>query len=161
MVSHIKSLEDGSRLAFGKGKFDHWCVYLQRPQKKWRAPRDREYFNALKKVAKKHGPEQVYGDFVVIYEHTQATFDKKVVRHISQLSLKYEKEAPIVDLWFTVLYAGMVAEENKKNTILKKRIKRLGMHQLLIENKTPQEAAQFSRGKEAWMLDLLCSHRGF
>jgi len=55
----------------------------------------------------------------------------------------------------------MVAEENKRSAVLKKRIKRLGVHQLLTEGMAPGRAAAFSRGKEAWMLDLLCRRRGF
>jgi hypothetical protein len=47
-----------------------------------------------------------------------------------------------MELWFTVLYAGMISEENKTNAILKKRVKRLGIHQVLIQNSTPSEAGK-------------------
>ena len=60
-----------------------------------------------------------------------------------------------------VIYAAMVAEENKQFTRLGKRIKRLGVHQLLKEGLSPKEAANWSRGK-AWRdLAAECEKRGF
>ena len=61
----------------------------------------------------------------------------------------------------TVIYAGMVAERNKKNTVLKERIKRLGMYQLLVKNFTPVNAANFSKGKKAKELNIICNKHGF
>jgi hypothetical protein len=55
----------------------------------------------------------------------------------------------------------MIAEENKENAILGKRIKRLGMHQVLIENMKPEEAAVFSKGKKWKELHRLMKKRGF
>ena len=65
------------------------------------------------------------------------------------------------DTWFTIIYAGMIAEENKANTILKKRIKRLGMHQLLLENYKAEDAANFSRNKKWKELDAIMKQKGF
>ena len=42
----------------------------------------------------------------------------------------------------------MVAEENKKHAILKKRIKRLGMHQVLIEKKSAEYRSQLQQRKK-------------
>jgi len=66
-----------------------------------------------------------------------------------------------MDTWFTVIYAGMIAEENKANAILKKRIKRLGMHQLLLENFKSEEAANFSKNKKWQELDIIMKQKGF
>ena len=66
-----------------------------------------------------------------------------------------------MEIWFTIIYAAMIAEENKANAILKKRIKRLGMYQVLIQNMKPEEAAQFSRGKSASSLNILMNIAGF
>jgi hypothetical protein len=56
------------------------------------------------------------------------------LRLIETKSRKYASEQSEVEIWLTIIYAGMVAEENKENAVLKKRIKHLGMHQLLIKN---------------------------
>ena len=55
----------------------------------------------------------------------------------------------------------MIAEEQKEGAILKKRMKMLGVHQLLIDNFTPKEAANFSRGKPSEKLVMECYNRGF
>lgn len=55
----------------------------------------------------------------------------------------------------------MIAEERRKNAVLKKRIKRLGMYQILFERMSAVEAAKFSINKRATELSLLCDDRGF
>ena len=57
--------------------------------------------------------------------------------------------------------AGMIAEENKVNMILKKRIKRLGVYQVLMDNFPPSEAANFSKGKGWRELDSIMKAKGF
>jgi len=80
---------------------------------------------------------------------------------ITEIASSYGDDKIIMDIWFTVIYAGMVAEENKKNAILKKRVKRLGMYQVLIENQSPDFAANFSKGKKWRELDALMKKYGF
>lgn len=48
-----------------------------------------------------------------------------------------------MEIWLNVLYAGMIAEENKENAVLGKRIKRLGMHQVLPDEMPPETASVF------------------
>ena len=55
----------------------------------------------------------------------------------------------------------MIAEENKSKAILKKRIKRLGMYQTLIQQLPAMEAAVFSKGKKWQVLDKICRELGF
>jgi hypothetical protein len=55
----------------------------------------------------------------------------------------------------------MIAEENKDKAILKKFIKRLGVHQVLIEKHDPVLAANYSKGKKWQVLKLECESRGF
>jgi hypothetical protein len=55
----------------------------------------------------------------------------------------------------------MIAEENKENTHLGKRIKRLGMHQLLVEQADPLIVANYSRGMSWRAIDADCKARGF
>ena len=55
----------------------------------------------------------------------------------------------------------MIAEENKAFTRLGKRIKRLGIYKLLIENKSVQQSANFMRGMGWREISDLCNERGF
>lgn len=56
---------------------------------------------------------------------------------------------------------AMVAENLKANTRLGKRIKRLGVHQLLFENRTVLDAANFMRGMGWREIAGMCEERGF
>lgn len=63
---------------------------------------------------------------------------------------------------FTIIYLGMVAEENKIGyKKLGKRIKRLGIHQVLYDRYSPAAAASFSRGLPWTRIDNECKLRGF
>jgi hypothetical protein len=68
---------------------------------------------------------------------------------------------PDVEVLLTTLYAAMIAEENRVNAPLGRRIKRLGVHQVLVEGMRVEDAARFSRGKPWRVLEELCVARGF
>ena len=157
----IKIINNKIRIEFGTGSFDNWCVYLTKPGFTKYAPTDIEYFSWLKQQSTRHGTAKIYNDFISFYELAGKEIDLNVLDSITNLSKDYEPETEETDLWFTVIYAGMVAEENKANAILKKRIKRLGMHQLLLENFKPELAANFSKNKKWQELDSLMKQKGF
>jgi len=160
MSTHIKTFSDGSILKFDQGKFDAWCVYFIENGTQI-APTDLEYFRELKSLAIKYGAKKIYDDFVKIYHVTDSIIKPRVLDDISNISSTYGIESLKFDKLFTILYAGMIAEENKNGAILKKRIKRLGMHQLLLDDLTPYQAANFSKGKKWRELDVECVNRGF
>jgi hypothetical protein len=81
----------------------------------------------------------------VIYNRTTKNVDSKVFELIAVISRFYDSDATEMELWLNVIYAGMIAEENKENAILKKRIKRLGMHQVLIEGISPERRSCFQQ----------------
>lgn len=157
----IQTFPDGTTVSFGPGSFDEWCVYLHRPGGRPHAPRDESYFARLQHLGNRHGHQTLYDDFVAVYDRTTAEVDAAVLGLIASLTAKYGPDALELAIWFTVIYAGMVAEENKAKAVLKKRIKRLGMHQALVERLVPAEAATFSRGKKWPELARLCRSKGF
>jgi ribosomal protein S17E len=146
---------------FDQGSFDEWCVFLTRPGTSQYAPKDTEYFTLLKNKGNRFGHAKIYNDFISYYNQTTKDIDNTILDLITTLSNDYEEEAEEIDIWFTVIYAGMIAEENKANAILKKRIKRLGMHQVLLENYDPELAANFSKGKKWQELDRIMKGKGF
>lgn len=161
MRRHIKTLSDGSLIEFDRGQFDDWCVYLTLPGQPRFAPRDARYFEELQRLAADHGSYRLYQDFVRVYERTEARISPGVLAWITGLSAAYGADALLVDQLLTILYAGMLAEENKVNGPLGKRIKRLGMYQSLIEGMPAAEAAGYSRNVDARRLDGECRQRGF
>jgi hypothetical protein len=158
--THIKAFPDGTILEFDKGKFDDWCVYLIERGRR-APPRDTEYFAKLKELAATHGATTIYADFVAIYDLTRSCLEESVLATITALAARYGHDSLDIDKLFSILYAGMIAEENKQNARLKKRIKRLGMHQVLIDGLRPDAAASFSKGKPWRVLDIECQRRGF
>lgn len=161
MATVIKIIPDGNLIEFDKGKFDDWCVYVTKNSEPRFAPADILYFSALKQLGEKHGHRRIYEDFVKIYDHTNSKIDEKTLSQITEIANNYGDDKTTIDIWITVIYAGMIAEENKEFAILKKRVKRLGMYQLLIENKTPEFAANFSKGKTWRELDIVMKKLGF
>ena len=161
MGSLIKIINERNLIEFDQGKFDSWCVYLTRPNKQRYAPKDAEYFSILKNLGEIYGSGKIYDDFLKFYELTTSSLDPKVLSLISSLSKRYAKDTEEFEIWFTVIYAGMIAEENKANAKLKKRIKRLAMHQVLVEKLEPEMVANFSKGQEWRVLDELMKSKGF
>jgi hypothetical protein len=158
---HINTVNDKHTVEFDQGKFDRWCVYLTRNGQARYAPLDDEYFSFFKSMASRHGSKKVYDDFVKVYEVTTPSLSATAIKLIKDISASYNNDREEVEIWFSVIYGGMIAEENKAGMILKKRIKRLGMHQVLIENYEPKVAAKFSYGKKWRDLNGLMKERGF
>ena len=151
----------GTQIYFSKGKFDSWCVYLKKNGNA-QVPHDKSYFKALKELAAKYGEDAIYDKFVQIYEKTSVKCYANVVNYIEDLSQDLEEEDREL-FWntLTTLYFAMVAEENKKFTKLGKRIKRLGIHQILQEDLNISEAAQYSKGMKWRQIHDECVERGF
>lgn len=161
MPQKLNSFSNGGFIEFDSGCFDGWCVYVTTPGNARFAPTDVQYFTRLKELSEKFGPQKIYDDFVVIYNRTSKIVDFKVFELITGLSRFYDGDAIEMELWLNVIYAGMIAEENKENAILKKRIKRLGIHQVLIDEMPPEKAAVFSKGKKWKELDEIMKSKGF
>lgn len=161
MSQIINSFSNGGFIEFDSGSFDNWCVILTKPGGERFAPTDLQYFSRLNKLSEKHGTQKIYDDFVVIFNRTTKLIEPQILELISVISKFYKDDSLEMEIWLNVLYAGMIAEENKANAILKKRIKRLGIHQVLIDGISPEDAVVFSKGKKWKELDRLMVLKGF
>ena len=153
----MREYKNGS-IQFGRGKFDDWAVIVKVPGiPEW--PKDVWYFSKLLKYKFSLG-KKVYEDFITLYEKVGIEVEQAVFDWIEEATAAYpdKQEAEVV---FGILYMAMIAEENKEGAILKKRIKRLGVHQVLVEGMNPAIAAEYSRGKKAVDLVMQCHSRGF
>lgn len=145
-------------IGFTQGKFDGWCVEVTSPGIP-QYPTDEWYFTKLVEYARVLGAERVYKDFVTMYDMTTKDFDTHTVRAVvDMVSDEYPSDARLV---FLILYYGMVAEENKANTKLGKRIKRLGVHELLVYGDPPHIAAHSTRGNIWQAIQDKCREAGF
>ncbi|RHJ78127.1 hypothetical protein [Parabacteroides sp. AM08-6] len=157
----ITTFSDGSKLEYDKGAFDEWCVYLTRPNVTRYAPKDFQYFQRLANYGAKYGFDILYNDYVEIYNLTTKEIEETVLEKIKEITNKYGEDALNVAIDFTIIYMGMIAEENKKGTKLGKRIKRLGIYQVLKEQMHYNKAANFSKGKKWRELNDICLSKGF
>ncbi|WP_312312802.1 DUF7004 family protein [Empedobacter brevis] len=152
----IKNLKNNKKVIFDQGKFDDWCVYVVEENGIKKAPFDVDYFTDLKQLNTLYRNNKVYQDFLKIYHPTDQTIAPDILKLIDDIVMTYQPEHQvIIEQWFTVIYAGMIAEENKQFAILKKRVKHLGVHQTLIQDFSPAHAARFSYGKKWRELDVI------
>jgi hypothetical protein len=156
----VKEIQNQFKIEFDSGKFDEWCVYLETPEIKRHAPLDIHYFTRLQELGRTHGHQKIYDDFVKFYTPTNKEVSNTVNQLITELSTDYGSDSVEIDMWFSVIYAGMIAEENKQFAILKKRVKRLGVYQVLLDGQTPTYAANFSKGKKWRELDSIMKPLG-
>lgn len=157
----VTQFSDGSYLEYDTGSFDDWCVYLSRPNALRYAPKDCQYFERLHEYSLTHGAKKLYDDFVSIYNETTKVRSNGVFDYIKEIAKSYGTDEISVAIDFSILYMGMVAEENKARTKLGKRVKRLGVHQVLIDGMDYNTAANFSKGKKWRELDEICKSKGF
>lgn len=157
----VKNLQNNRKIIFDQGKFDMWCVYLVEENGTKKAPFDVDYFTDLQNLNNRYTNNKVYQDFISIYELTDHTINSNVLDLIDTITDTYlPQDRIIIEQWFSVIYAGMIAEENKEFAILKKRIKHLGVYQTLIQDMPPYEAARFSYGKKWRELDAIMQPLG-
>lgn len=157
----IKRFQNGVEIAQGRGSFDNYCVYIINGNEII-APKDKDIFAFLAKEGEVYGVEKIYFDFVKIYNFTNKEIENNRLFDISKISKTYTLSNFIdVDCYFTVLYLAMIAENNKKNTKLGKKIKRLGVYQTLMLKYSPCDAAKFSYGRNWKSLNELCEKYGF
>jgi hypothetical protein len=157
----IRTFANGDSLEYDTGVFDNWCTYLCKTDGTRNPPRDADYFSTLAELGKMYGPQRVYSDVRKIYVLTGKEINEKVFGYISLVSREYPDDSLKVEILFTILYAAFISEENKAKTKLGKRIKFLGIHQILIDGMNPEIAANFSKGMAWREISKLCDERGF
>jgi hypothetical protein len=155
----VAHLCDGIKVLFSQGKFYAWCIYHV-GNSVADAIKDVDVFTLIRKYTDSCQRFKLYKDFLYIFDKVTSVLNYDVVENIKFVAKKYPNSGE-VELILIFLYAGMVAEENKDKTMLKKYIKRLGVHQVLIEGMPAAIAANYSRGKNWRELKLECEARGF
>lgn len=164
MIREVNLKHSDSKIIFERGRFDDFCVYVVKKGQKNNPPKDVDYFNFFKRLNSEHTELNVYDSFVKIYENTGKHIEEEtliIIDNIVSESDLDEKDKKQYEGYLVVIYMAMIAEENKANTRLGKRIKRLGMHNLLVENMSAEISANISKGKKWRELDSEMRERGF
>ncbi len=152
--------KNGSIIYVGIGSFDGHCVYLKEVNQKKYAPKDIDYFNFFLEMSEKYGKNKIYNDLLSIYNKASNTINDNAIEYIQELSNTYVEDKCDFEIWFIIIYLAIVAEENKRYAIVKKRIKMLALYQILKLNETPEYASNFSKGKKSKELIKICDEYG-
>lgn len=140
------------KVYFAPGKYDPWCVYVEH------IPLDKEYFQQLKDLSISYGRVKVYNDFIKVYNIVDENFNKNLGLQTAIDIDKTYKEDTLI-LWI-VLYMTMIAEEKKENAILKKRIKNLGVYNVLFDEYDIDYVISYMKDEDWRVLDKLMKERG-
>lgn len=156
---------------FDYGNFDEWCVHCKKPNGKMWFAYDREYLAWIRNMARFHGKEKVYNDFIKIYDMAKYDFNMKdaysVIREVDS-HYPYKKnrkrddnDKRSAEQWWTYFWMTMVAEERKENAIVGKRIKRLAVYNLLFDEYKLSYVLKYMVNMDWQKLDEYCYERGF
>lgn len=155
--------EDGTNLSFDYGMKDDWCVFVGTKSGKHYAPLDKEYFQNLINAKNEFSAKVVYDDFCSIYNLTKDEWklynrkvDPNVFSFIHDICKKYNHRALVMEKTFSIIYMGMLAEYRYENTRLDKKVKKLGVHRVIIDGYSAEKAANEIRGKSWTYINLLC-----
>jgi hypothetical protein len=152
-VNKLYDFQDGSYLAFDQGNFDNFRVsFYTREDKYINSPTDVELLTFLKSL---NDDELTWKrvTFLAKYIHEKTNITE--LNFLERITNLQEQK------YYYYLAAAMIAEERKDFAILKKRVKLLGIHQVIIQDMQPREAANWSKGKRWRDIEKECIKHGF
>lgn len=151
-MANIIKTKNNYSIFFAPGNFDDWCVYMEH------APTDDEYFEWIYVLSKQYGRTQVYNDFMRIYNIVDGSFNPQKCLEVAEDNDQHYNEDTVQ--WWVVFYMTMTAECKKENAILKKRIKCLGVYNILFDELDIKTVTTYMKGKSWKYLDELMKERG-
>ena len=66
----------GYNIFFASGKFDDWCVYIDKNEYNHESLLDKDYFQWLLDLSKKYTTKKVYNDFLIVYNAVDSVFNE-------------------------------------------------------------------------------------
>jgi len=147
------------------GTKDAWYVWYESPHLT-RITKDFEMLTLLKKLDDMYN-QHIYDDVKQIFDAIPAKGsgdtlpEEDVHASIIQMATNYGKNEKLVVVLLAYVYWAMIAEENKENTRLGKRVKMLGIHNVLKDGMSPKDAAKCTFGKSNGYIVNECKKRGF
>ena len=142
---------------FGEGNIDEWCVYCVKPNNRTWFAYDHEYLSWIRKMGKFHGEEKVYTSFCKIFDNVSYDYN---MNDGYQIVHEVSKEYNNTDHFWAWFWMTMIAEERKENAILGKRIKRLGVYNILFDKYKLKHIVKYMVGMKWYDLEDLMIERG-
>jgi hypothetical protein len=139
-----KTLSARTRIVWTNGAFDRWMVQVERDGILKPPPSDAHLLTRLRAVGLRRGRHQTLKAMRRLVDAVSAKVDSFETWQTPDVF-----ESAVDELLYWTLAAAMVSEERKMYAVAGKRIKALAIEQVLQNQLTPTEAAQWSRGKSA------------
>ena len=179
---HYLNKEKNLCIFFARGKIDNWCAYVAKrdEDRKWHlyAPKDKFYFERIFYVAynqdkaypnRKQSPfQRIYNEVMHIAEimfFDPTHVSEEICNEIDRIVISYTEENEIyqdmLKLALYEIYYGMIAEENKEGTILGRKIKMLGLYDMLINRKGINVSCDCNRNVPVGVLMTECNNIGY
>lgn len=154
---------DGSYYTYSHGNKDDWYLLYYDNKNISHKLYDKDYFNQIKSYANKYDSEVVFKDFEKVYDMVSSLATKynghpepslTDLNTIKDITTKYGQDCLPVEKLFGLLYLAMISEwyyvtRSGYPSILKHSVKKLGVYQVIFENKDGSYAANFSKNKNA------------
>jgi hypothetical protein len=157
----LRLFRDGSLLEYGRGHFDARQVYHSRPNALSHPAKTEDTLSRLGQLGQLYCPHAIYADFVVVYNRTTHSISPHIFDLIHHMARGYATDALEIEVLFAILWAEMVVAEAARRDRLKRRIKRLGVHYVLLEGYSGVSAAAACQSNSWLLLDSACRERGF
>lgn len=158
----IHTFPDCSQLTFGKkDSVNDWTIYLKRPNERAFVPTFAECLSDLERLQESYDPDDLYADFMSIYELVGPEIDEGVFNAIYAISQRYVANLLSVMVLFTLFYAFMVSDENNQDSKAGKCRCRLAVYMLLIENVDAKFVSQYMRKAKKNDILNICESKGF
>lgn len=161
MLREVKRLRNGTVFSYGMGSYDEWCVYESNLEVRAKRVGDHDYFKKIRELGNIYEISDVFKTFCSIYNRTTTEINENILKDISETCEQYEDDYDKAEYAFCLLYLSMVAEMNKEYSRLGKRVKGLGIHQLLFQKMKIHDIANFTRGKKWFEVAAACERYGF
>lgn len=144
----------GETIFFGRGDFDDWAAFSGKIDPATgllmaARPKDTYYFEILSLLAPIFGNDVLFEDIKKIFDHCGNRIEFELLKYIQARAFYYGFYHDDALNAFLHIYYGMVAENNKDNTVLGASIKMLGVHRLLKES-IPVDIAATEFCGQAW-----------
>jgi len=153
--SLIIAFNDKTYLCYTRGAFDSWRVtFLDSEGKQTSSPKDTAFFDYFISLTQYGNTrERIFKEIKSLSRHishnspTELEYLRDEVLMVGELLSIPKEEILKFEKATMSLLAAMLSEEKKAFTKLGKKLKLLGLHQVLIGGMEPKVAANWSRGK--------------
>lgn len=171
----VHSYEDGSYYTYSDGNKDSWHLLFYDVENNECELYDKDYLKQIAElpVLENVSKDTVYRDFNVVCDLVQANGDKGQgdplpneadFVEIREIATKY-KDTLKVDKLLGFFYLSMISEwyyinRHGTRSILKHRVKKLGVYQVLFLDMRPDDAANYSKNKSVSQLKTIMQRYG-